>query len=115
MRLNDFQISENFNLREFQCPCCHAVMLHGRLLASLQRLRDMLSRPVIITSGYRCTAHNKAVGGVKNSLHMRGLAADIASDGAMMESLRDLARVAGFSRVITYPARSFAHLETSDD
>ncbi|MBQ9882412.1 MAG: DUF882 domain-containing protein [Synergistes sp.] len=115
MRLNDFKISENFNLREFQCPCCHTVMLHGRLLAALQRLRKTLSRPVIITSGYRCAAHNKAVGGVKNSLHMKGLAADIAADGAVMDHLRELAHDAGFSRVITYPARSFAHLEISDD
>lgn len=114
MRLNDFQVSENFNLREFQCPCCHVVMLHGRLLAALQRLRDMLSRPLIITSGYRCAAHNKAVGGVKNSLHMRGLAADIAADRAMADRLRTLAYDAGFSRIILYPARSFAHLEISD-
>ena len=37
MRLNDFQITPNFNLREFQCPCCHAVVLHRRLAAAMQR------------------------------------------------------------------------------
>ena len=35
MRLNDFQISPNFNLREFQCPCCHAVIVHRKLVSLL--------------------------------------------------------------------------------
>jgi len=30
-----------------------------------------------LTNGYRCPAHNKAVGGVENSFHIQGLAADI--------------------------------------
>ena len=39
---------------------------------------------VIITSGYRCQKLNKAVGGVWNSQHLRGEAADIyVSDTAM--------------------------------
>lgn len=32
---------------------------------------------IIISSGYRCEELNRAVGGVKNSQHMRGEAADI--------------------------------------
>ena len=43
----------------------------------LQRLRDHLGSPVIINSGYRCPELNVAVGGVKNSQHCRGEAADI--------------------------------------
>ena len=37
--------------------------------------------PWIITSGYRTPAHNAAVGGVPNSAHTRGLAADISIEG----------------------------------
>lgn len=44
---------------------------------ALQPLRDAMKFPIIITSGYRCTALNKAVGGVENSYHLQGLAADI--------------------------------------
>ena len=43
----------------------------------LQPLRDFLGKPVVISSGYRCAELNKAVGGVKNSQHMKGEAADI--------------------------------------
>ena len=34
--------------------------------------------PVVITSGTRCRRHNAAVGGVYNSLHLTGSAADIS-------------------------------------
>ena len=46
----------------------------------LQPLRDFLGKPVVISSGYRCPELNKAVGGVKNSQHMKGEAADIHVD-----------------------------------
>ena len=46
----------------------------------LQPLRDAIGRPVYITSGYRSAKLNAKVGGVKNSYHLRGLAADIHVD-----------------------------------
>ena len=43
----------------------------------LQPLRDHMGVPVIITSGYRCRLLNRMVGGVPNSQHIAGEAADI--------------------------------------
>lgn len=43
----------------------------------LDPLRRIIQAPIIITSGYRCTALNKAVGGVANSWHTKGNAADL--------------------------------------
>lgn len=43
----------------------------------LQRIREHLQRPVIVTSAYRGPEVNKAVGGVTSSDHTRGQAADI--------------------------------------
>lgn len=43
----------------------------------LDPLRRLYGKPIIITSGYRCTELNKKVGGVKNSWHTQGNAADI--------------------------------------
>lgn len=43
----------------------------------LEPARLIVRRPLIITSGYRCKQLNKAVGGVANSYHLQGRAADI--------------------------------------
>ena len=43
----------------------------------LEPLRRYVDQPVVISSGYRSKALNKAVGGVRNSQHMTGEAADI--------------------------------------
>ena len=43
----------------------------------LDPLRRKLQAPIIITSGYRCAKLNKAVGGVANSWHTKGNAADL--------------------------------------
>ena len=43
----------------------------------LEPLREHFGEPIYISSGYRCPQLNRAVGGVPNSQHMRGEAADI--------------------------------------
>lgn len=44
----------------------------------LDPLREKIGEPIIVTSGYRCPRLNKAVGGVSNSQHITGQAADIS-------------------------------------
>jgi zinc D-Ala-D-Ala carboxypeptidase len=46
------------------------------LAPGLQRVRNSLSVPVFITSGYRSPEVNRAVGGSPHSQHCQGLAAD---------------------------------------
>lgn len=43
----------------------------------LDPMREAWGGPLVVTSGYRCKALNKAVGGVDNSAHLSGYAADI--------------------------------------
>ncbi len=43
----------------------------------LDPLREWYGKPIRINSGYRCEALNKAVGGLDNSYHLTGCAADI--------------------------------------
>lgn len=45
--------------------------------AVLDPLREWYGKPIIVNSGYRCEALNKAIGGAKSSQHMLGEAADI--------------------------------------
>ena len=65
-----------------------------RLCSWLEMLRDEWNRrygegddPIIINSGYRSEAVNKAVGGAKGSNHLTGCAADIRVAG-MEQALR---------------------------
>lgn len=43
----------------------------------LDPLREAYSKPITVTSGYRCPKLNTAVKGAKNSQHVKGQAADI--------------------------------------
>lgn len=47
------------------------------IMEVLEPARVKLGAPITVTSGYRCVDLNKAVGGVGNSQHMKGQAADL--------------------------------------
>lgn len=56
------------------------VMNMERLIDNiLDPLRECWGRPVTVNSGYRGPALNRAVGGARNSHHLRGMAADITT------------------------------------
>ena len=82
--------TEHFNLAEMchsdtavakgidNTPTVEAVSNLCQLMTEvLEPARQKLGAPVIVTSGYRCPALNKAVGGVSSSQHMTGQAADL--------------------------------------
>lgn len=52
--------------------------LHPQLRKMLDNAREIAKTPFVITSGFRTIQENQAVGGVPNSAHTKGLAADIA-------------------------------------
>ena len=51
----------------------------------LDPLRAAYGKPINITSGYRCPALNKAVGGSSTSVHQLGYAADLKVSGSLAE------------------------------
>lgn len=76
----------NFKASEFDCKDGTPVpsSLYGNLQAlmnELQALRDYLGVPIMINSGYRTPSHNKKVGGVTSSQHLKAKAADIRVPG----------------------------------
>lgn len=78
----------------------------------LQPLRDHYGQPVKISSGYRCPKLNKAVGGVTNSQHIRGQAADIKIQGVTPTHIADyIANHLPYDQVILYP--TFVHVSYS--
>lgn len=58
--------------------------------AVLDPLRKAWRAPIIVSSGYRCPALNRAVDGVEHSLHLRGMAADIYPKDGDTERLYNL-------------------------
>lgn len=63
------------------------------LVDFLNQLRLRFGKPLVVTSGYRSPEHNKAVGGVANSYHTQGLAADIRpEDQKNLPALWELCR-----------------------
>jgi hypothetical protein len=90
------RISKNFTLEEFTAsatakangitnvPSTQQVANLCALVHNvLQPLRDAMGHEIKIGSGYRCPRLNAAVGGVSNSQHMKGEAADLCIDGDM--------------------------------
>ena len=76
------KLSANFTVAEFACKDgSDPVFVDSSLAALLQKIRDHFGRPVVITSGYRTTEHNAAVGGSKSSQHLLGRAADFYVEG----------------------------------
>lgn len=72
----------------------------NRLADYLDGIRAKFGKPILISSGYRCPMLNKAVGGVVNSQHLKGLAADLVCSD--MEKLLSIIReTKGFDQVIT--------------
>ena len=92
--MDELRLSANFELAELQvsqtasrrglpnvAPPEAVAELQRLVTLILQPLRDRIARPIVVLSGYRSPEVNAAVGGAKNSAHMRGQAADIIVPG----------------------------------
>jgi hypothetical protein len=68
--------------------------LRNVLIPGMQQVRNILGKPVFITSGYRSPSVNAAVRGAANSQHVTGHAADFKcpSFGAPVEVAAELVR-----------------------
>ena len=102
-----------FKEKEFACKCCGQLPPLARenvkalVEVILDPVREKLGMPIVVNSGYRCEKHNKAVGGVKNSQHLKGEAADIhCQDNERLKQL--IIENGKFDQLITYP--TFLHV-----
>lgn len=87
------QLTPHFSLHEFTASATarrlgidntpqedHIAALRYLCEQLLEPLRNHVGHPIVINSGFRSPRLNAAVGGVKNSQHLRGEAADIRLD-----------------------------------
>lgn len=84
-------LSPHFSKAELACRCCGALKLENRLLHALEELRQLGGRELVVHDAYRCPDHNQQVGGVTDSEHTRGMAADIKIAGLTLQEMYELA------------------------
>lgn len=78
----DKKLSANFRVREFKCKDgSDPIFISSELVTVLQKIRDHYGKAVTINSAYRTPTYNKKVGGVAQSQHVYGTAADIKVAG----------------------------------
>ena len=102
-----------FTLDEFDCPSLpnSGKNMDTNFLTKLEEAREIAGVPFKITSGYRTKEHNTKVGGVPNSSHLIGVAADIAvSSGSERYTILSALIKAGFRRIGV--AKTFIHCDT---
>ena len=107
-------LSADFTVQEFACKDgSDPVFIDTELVALLQGIRTHFGRPVIVSSGFRTAAHNHAVGGVADSQHCYGRAADIRIPGIRTEQLAAYAEtlLPGTGGIGRYPSKGFVHLD----
>lgn len=81
----------------------------------LQPAREEYGKPIIISSAFRCSVLNSAVGGVPGSFHKKGAAADI-----LVSSLYEARRLANilnkqkFCDVVLWEKKSWIHVQMSE-
>ena len=78
------QLSAHFNVSEFRCKCgkVHDTLLADELVEKLEQLYAALDcSKIIVTSGFRCSMHDRTVGGSGTGQHTKGNAADICCYG----------------------------------
>ena len=118
------QISKNFTFDEFtlgQIAIEHSILnqpdeneataIIALVTELLQPLRDLAGEPIAITSGYRSEEVNRLAGGVANSQHRLGEAADCYTASGperLLETL--LASNLDFVQAIVYRHRNILHL-----
>lgn len=77
--MRDWSRIRYFKLAEFSSPDepGSGAKMDSAFMERLDLLRADIGRPLVVTSGYRTVAHNREVGGKRNSEHRKGLGADL--------------------------------------
>lgn len=79
-------MTKNFTKEEFDCNdgCEMPINVYHNMVKvanQLQALRNYIGKPIQINSAYRSEEYNASIGGVKDSQHIMGRAADIVVKG----------------------------------
>lgn len=109
-------LSEHFAENEFACHCCGKLHIEPKLINLIEQLRyNIGGYPLYINSGYRCFKHNAEVGGVTNSQHCKGTAADISCPKQLnFGQFKWYVEQLPFDGLGFYPDDNFIHVDIRD-
>ena len=108
------KFSENFSVKEFRSrDGADEILTDEKLVNLLQKMRDKFGK-INISSAYRTSSYNRKVGGVANSQHLYGLAADVTiSDSSKLLEAARYAEKIGFTGIgLDDKYQKFLHLDT---
>lgn len=111
------KLSAHFDVSEFACHHCgQCIEISPRLIELLEQLRENIGGyPLHINSGYRCKVHNANIGGVSNSQHVQGTAADVAVPRQLtFREFQWYVTRLPFDWVGLYPYDNFIHVDVRD-
>lgn len=89
MRIGFFDTKE-FESKDGKPSPFDDTVVKRELIVMLNAIRSRYGRPIVVNSGYRSPEHNAAIGGVSNSQHVLGTAADVRPLNANMSDLPEL-------------------------
>jgi uncharacterized protein YcbK (DUF882 family) len=108
------EISSHFSEEELTCKCgCGYLVVNPILIRLLESIRETFGKPVNVLSGCRCEQHNINIGGVSDSQHLYGTAADIYIEGVDVDWLADVVTQKGADGVGVYRGSNppFVHVD----
>lgn len=108
------RISKNFRREEFACKCCGVSVVDVELVSTLEEIREYFDSPITINSGYRCEAHNRAIGGAKGSKHKLGIAADIVVKDVPPAAVADYLDFLSGNRHGIGQYKTFTHIDVRE-
>ena len=102
----------------FRCNCCGELPEDGMnpdLVDLLNNMCNHVGYKLEISCAYRCPDHNAEVGGVENSYHVQGCAADVLvpdDDSIDVDTLAEIAEECGADGIGRYYDSDFVHVDT---
>ena len=111
------RLSAHFKVREFACgDGSDAILVAPRLVMVLESIRTHFASAVIINSAYRTPQYNAKVGGVTDSQHCYGTAADIVVRGKTPAQVAAYARqlMPDWGGVGVYSQKGFTHIDVRE-
>lgn len=104
--------SRYFSEREFnKCsPSCSREDMDQSFLNIMDKIRELVDRPLTITSAYRSTEYDKSKGRSGNSAHTKGVGVDFkAVDSAVRYAIIEAAISLGVNRIGV--GETFVHVD----